>query len=40
MHLCGGKPPHAPHCRIQASKEFRNGVWKLDANEEPFRAHS
>src|SRR5436190_9538017 len=40
MHLCGGKPPHAPHCRIQASKEFRNGAWKLDANEEPFRAHS
>src|SRR5436190_1693875 len=40
MHLCGGKPPHAPHFRIQASKEFRNGAWKLDADEEPFRAHS
>src|SRR5437773_5357738 len=40
MHLGGGKPPHAAHFRIQASKEFCNSAWKLDADEEPFRAHS
>src|ERR1044071_1313320 len=40
MHLGGGKAPHAPHFRIQASKEFCNSAWKLDADEEPFRPHS
>src|SRR5476649_211540 len=40
MHLLGRKPAHAAHFRIQAREEFRNGARKLDADEEPFRAHS
>jgi len=40
MHLLGRKPSHAAHFRIQAFEEFCSGLRKLDAYEEPFRAHS
>lgn len=40
MHLLGRKPSHTAHFRIQAREEFCNGLRKLDADEEPFRAHS
>src|SRR5207244_4410291 len=41
MHLCGRKPPHAAHFRIQSSKDSGNEGRKLDADEESFfRVHS
>ncbi|MEY2557488.1 MAG: hypothetical protein QOE34_913 [Verrucomicrobiota bacterium] len=40
MHLFRREPADAAHVRIQLRQASRNRFRKLDANEEPFRAHS
>lgn len=39
MHLLGRKPAHATHFGIEIRQESGNGLWRLDADEKPLRAH-
>jgi hypothetical protein len=39
MHLLRLQPANSAQVRIQFRKKFRDGFRKLDADEEPLRAH-
>ena len=39
MHLLPREPADTAQMRIQFREMLGNGVWKLEADEEPFRVH-